>query len=257
MRSTISSQVNEYDQSIHELKQVVMKEREEKSKEVSYLKQELFSKEDDIEALMEALEKTKKNMQTLEKKYESELNIAKNKEDSLIEQLRSAKNNEKNLKEEMSSFYKIAEKYESLKKQIDKEFGGIKEELDQAIQIISRQENYLQDLRLIKKEDDTKITNLLNEVENKQQEIKRIQTINLKLAKKEKEQTEKNVELEYKIKSLTLENSSIRAEFQNIYDRQEKERDERKKLAKRKIDLLTQRNEEITRLNQAFNTFDT
>ena len=157
----------------------------------------------------------------------------------------------------MSSFYKIAEKYESLKKQIDKEFGGIKEELDQAIQIISRQENYLQDLRLIKKEDDTKITNLLNEVENKQQEIKRIQTINLKLAKKEKEQTEKNVELEYKIKSLTLENSSIRAEFQNIYDRQEKERDERKKLAKRKIDLLTQRNEEITRLNQAFNTFDT
>lgn len=305
LRATISAQVDEYDTSIHELKQVVMKEREEKSREISYLRSEIRVKEEDTEILIQALEKAKNTMQMFEARCEAEVKSAKEKELSAIELLKSLKSSERALREEVNAlrqenlshketirilqertnkqnsiqddlenavlslseekrknkeirrcFAEATEKYEVLKRNIENEFNGLKEELDQAIEIISRQETSLQDLRLRKQEDDSKIMYFNKELEFKNQEIAKVQQNYSKVLQQQEANLETISELEFKVNCVTAENSQMKAELKKNFDKQEQERDERKKIARKKLDLLTQRNEEISRLNQAFSTFD-
>ena len=305
LRATISSQVDEYDASIHELKKIVMKEREDKSREISHLKSEISEKDDDLETLMIALDKAKSTVHMLEIRYETEVKSVRDKENSTVEQIKAVKNSERALREEINSlrqenlaqketlrllndkinkqsslqeeleavtlklteegrknkdirrsYQEATEKYEILKRNIEKEFNELKDELNQAIEIISRQETSLQDLRARKQEDDARIVSLSKEIELKNQELYKIQKNSSKLTQRDEENADKISGMEFKIRNLLAENQQMKADLKKVFDKQEQEREERKKLAKKKLDLMTQRNEEITRLNQAFGTLD-
>ncbi|OMJ69466.1 hypothetical protein SteCoe_32813 [Stentor coeruleus] len=305
LRSKFTSQADEYNLSINELKSIVLKEREEKDKQIFDLKSELLSKEDDLETLIDAFDKAKSTLSSLEKKYELEINSFKSKEKTSYEQAKTWKLLEKTLKEENNilknenlalkdslnvandkisdnaeieeenenlrlavidgknkhkeltkKYIEACDKYELLKKNIDTEFNGLKEELDQAIEIISRQENNIQDLRGRKQQDDARISALIEELERKKMDIMKIQKNSIKNDRNEEDYKEKIKELEFKIRTITGENNLVKAELDKIKERQEKERNERKKITKKKLEMLTQRNEEISKISQAFSTLD-
>lgn len=305
LRSKLASQVDEYNLSINELKSIVLKEREEKDKQIFDLKSELLSKEDDLDTLVDAFDKAKSTLCSLEKKFDLEIASFKSKEKTAYEQGKTWKLLEKTLKEEnvllknenaalkdslnlinekisenaeiedenenlrlavidgknkhkelTKKYMEACEKYEVLRKNIDKEFSGLKEELDQAIEIISRQENSIQDLRGRKQQDDARISALMEELERRKLEMMKIQKNSMKNDRNEEDYKEKIREFEFKIRTLTGENSLVKAELDKIKERQEKERNERKKVTKRKLEMLTQRNEEISKISQAFSTLD-
>ena len=180
-----------------------------------------------------------------------------NKKKYFNEDIEQAFSDEKKKNKELAKkIEEINEKYKKSKENIEEEFESLKDELDQAIEIITRQESSLQDLRLRKQEDDTKIFGLSKDLETKESEILKHQKMITKLNKNDQEKVEKIEDLEYKVRSLINENNRLKAELQCICEKQDKDRDERKKIAKKKIDLLTQRNQEILRLNHAFGTLD-
>jgi chromosome segregation ATPase len=305
LRAALSSQVDEYENSIHELKQVVLKEREDQAREINFLKSELASTQDDLESAVSALEKANSTIQSLEKRVDSEILSSKEREKNSADHTKHLKNTEKLLKEELVSFRQenhsqketirlltekinkqiqleqdldtiksllseekrknkelnkkyseSIEKNDIFKKNIEDEYNSLKEELDQAIEIITRQESSLQDLRERKQEDDLKIMTFDQEIQFRDQEMGKVEKLCTKLNSIIEDNKEHISDLNYKIQSLTSENNQIKSELQTIYAKQDKERDERKKLAKKKLDLLTQRNEEISKLNEVFSTID-
>jgi chromosome segregation ATPase len=153
-------------------------------------------------------------------------------------------------------YIEAAEKYESLKKSIDKEFDGLKEELDQAVEIIKRQENSLQDLRSAKQEGDKKVLAVMNELSIRDAEIVRLSKISKKIEEKNESLIEKNEELERRLAKTMNENSELREVLEQARVKQEKDRNDRKLFTKKKLDILLQRNEEMSKLSDACNSFE-
>ena len=86
IKTSLNTQANEYEASILELNQVVLKERQEKALEIEKYKAELLSAEDDLEAVVEALENTKNSLLVFQKKYENEVLLNKELENNVNDQ---------------------------------------------------------------------------------------------------------------------------------------------------------------------------
>lgn len=311
LRQGMRKQMEEYEYSLQELHQVMLREREDKAKEIRNLKAQLSEKDQETTYSYSEVEKIKKQMKLLEEKLNMEIKASKDKDKQANEQVKTWKNFEKMLKDQVTelaheksimenklkemrtyventettvqklpeleqSLNKEKRKSEELQKiieqknqelnsfkqantqeksQVEEELHSLQQELNRAIDLISRQETTIVNLRMRKQEDDNSISSLKDELSAKASENQRLHSQNQKLQQEIEDYYAKISSLEASNHSLRHENDNMEKQLRTYYEKEQQEKLERQHLAKLKADLINQRTDEINKLSKAIESF--
>ncbi|CAG9323762.1 unnamed protein product [Blepharisma stoltei] len=102
LKQAMRKQVEEYEYSLNELQSVVMKERDDRSKEIRNLKNQNKAKDEEISFLAYENEKAKKQLKLAEEKCEAEIIAGKEKDKQANEQIKAWKAFERMLKDQVA-----------------------------------------------------------------------------------------------------------------------------------------------------------
>ena len=153
-----------------------------------------------------------------------------------------------NKQEEYNS---LKENHEIYSERSENEIKYLQHELDRAVSLVSRQENSIIELRMRKTEDNMNISNLNDLLSSKENELSRITMLYEKL---QRENDEFNGRCEYtenNYMQIKEENKQLKIKILELKEKEGALKDERKQIAKMKIELLNQRNAEVSKLTDA------
>ena len=284
LRKQLKKQVEEYEHSLYEIQNFKSHEIEEKSQEIKYLKQKLVEKEKAFDGLSQENLKLKKDL----KKVTEAVEIEKDSKMYLAdEQAKSWKVTEKMLKDQIMELthekilltekiselrdkpekqsikpqdakLKLQQKEQEIKllkktqedhqKRTELEINSLKSELHRAVSIITRQESTIVDLRRIKSEDDSLICNLQTQLNLREYDVNRSISIFENITKDSTDPSDSESDQASRLKQ---ENDSLKSRIVELRQKEEKLKQERKKVAKIKMEMLSQRNAEVIKLSDA------
>lgn len=269
----IKRQVQEFESSLTVIQNRIQKSSEDNTWEVKSLKQKL----QESEKKLKVFEEENSNLKNIIKENSEELEKCKEKseelqnmimewndvESELNERVQELIEENENLKEKIQKSFraekntgpdlklKLAQQEQELSlckkshtefvNRTDIEIKSLQNELQRAINVVSRQENTIKTLRQLKIGDDSTITNLSGELETyKAQPIKQ--------RSKENKENSKN-----QLTTLNTENKKLKQKLSEMQEKDMKSKQERKKLVTLKLQMLSQRNLEVSKLADALN----
>ena len=285
LKNQLKKQVEEYEHSLLEIQNFASRELEEKSQEIKFLKQKLIEKDKSFEELSQENFKLKKDL----KKFSQAIEIEKDSKISIIdEQAKGWKSAEKILKDQIMELTHekllLTEKIcnlrdkpenkvinqqdiklrllqkdqeitllkrnqEDYQKRTDLEMNSLKSELQRAVSIVTRQESTIVQLRKRKSEDDSLICNLRTQLNLREYDINRSVSICENVTKDSSDHSDSDSQDQ--VFKLKQENDSLKSRIVELRQKEEKLQQERKKVAKIKMEMLSQRNAEVIKLSDA------
>ena len=285
LKNQLKKQVEEYEHSLYEIQNFQSHEIEEKSQEIKHLKQKLIEKEKSFDNLSQDNLKLRKDL----KKVTEAIEIEKDSKMYIVdEQAKSWKTIEKMLKDQIMELnhekclltekiselrdkpvkqsiksqdakLRLQQKDQEIKlikktqedhqKRTELEINSIKSELNRALSIITRQESTIAELRRIKSEDDSLICNLQTRLNLREYDVNRTISIVDNLSKDSADYSE--ADSNDQVSRLKQENDSLKSRIVELRQKEEKIKQERKTVARIKMEMLSQRNAEVIKLSDA------
>ena len=310
IRGSIKRQVQEYEANIAELRQALMKERndrknegkvsEGKVEELQLMAQEMRLEADKAMRYQKAAEDELSHLQSNEKERErqraEETKSWKLLEKTLKDQVGELADEKYRLEAQMKELLDHAEgqetrldklsdldalyqseqqRNEELEDQLQKlqqevtslrennregkskaedECRSLKEELQRAAELVQRQERTIQEMRLRRQEDQNNLILMKDDLKAQSIEAEKA-TARWRSAQEElKRLKDSLVDFEQANQVLRKENGEMLRQLQALVEKEEQERLERKQWAKVKMDLLSQREDEVSKLSEALET---
>lgn len=130
---------------------------------------------------------------------------------------------------------------------MEQEISTLNNDLNRAMDLVTRQEHTLSNLRSRKKEDDNYISSLEKSLTELQEALKKLNQV---ASTGTQEHCAKNTQLEAQLAQLKLENEKFQRENSELKEREVHEKAERKRLTQIKLDMLDQRTSEVNRLSE-------
>eukprot|EP00742_Colponemidia_sp_Colp-10_P009830 GILJ01010755.1.p1 GENE.GILJ01010755.1~~GILJ01010755.1.p1 ORF type:complete len:494 (+),score=108.62 GILJ01010755.1:97-1578(+) len=174
---------------------------------------------------------------------------------NLVQLLNQERQTAKNLAEQNGRLQAELDQYKNMSAsqnfKLDEEVRVLRNELDNSLQLIGRQENTIAEFRLRRHEDERRLVKMKEDLTRLQHELESTQTYLKSMTEAHTQAATKASDMERHVQVLRGENSELRREIQSAMDREEIERRERQEWAKARLDLFNQRASEVARLQEA------
>lgn len=307
LRSSIKRQVQEYETTVAELRQTLMKERNDRKNEAKLYNSKFEELQIEAQEQRISAEKAAKYQQIAEEELSRAQNNEQDRERQHTEELKSWKLLEKTLKDQVAELadekYRLegqlkelldhaegqearldkltdlASLYQSEQQRSDEleaevqrlqqdlsaltEFGkegkskaeedcrAMKEELQRAAELVQRQERTISEMRIRRQEDQNALSLLKDDLKTFSSEADKA-TARWRTAQEELQRIkDSHTDFEQTNQTLRRENADLLKQLQALVEKEEQERLERRQWAKVKMDLLSQREDEVSKLSEA------
>jgi len=158
------------------------------------------------------------------------------------------------LEAEVQRLVLLQESGQDGKSRAEQDCSAMKEELQRAAELIQRQERTISEMRVRRQEDQTSLSLLKDDLKSHSAETGQA-TGRWRAAQEELQHVKDALtDFEQTNQSLRRENAELLKQLQTLVEREEQERLERKQWAKVKMDLLSQREDEVSKLSEALET---
>ena len=158
------------------------------------------------------------------------------------------------LEAEVQRLVLLQESGQDGKSRAEQDCSAMKEELQRAAELIQRQERTISEMRVRRQEDQTSLSLLKDDLKSHSAETGQA-TGRWRAAQEELQRVKDALtDFEQTNQSLRRENAELLKQLQTLVEREEQERLERKQWAKVKMDLLSQREDEVSKLTEALET---
>lgn len=140
------------------------------------------------------------------------------------------------------------------KSKAEEDCRSMKEELQRAAELIQRQERTISEMRVRRQEDQNSLSLLKDDLKTQSLEAEKA-TSRWRTAQEELKRVKESLtDFEQTNQVLRRENEEVLKQLQALVEKEEQERLERKQWAKVKMDLLSQRDDEVSKLSEALET---
>ena len=310
LRASVKRQVQEYETSVAELRQALLKERNDRKNEVKLCDSQLEELHVAAQEQRLAAEKSAKYQQIAEQELARVQSVEQDRERQRNDEQKSWKLLEKTLKDQVAELAEekyrlegqlkeLLEHAEGQEERLDKladldalyqgeqqrceelegevqrleqdlsqmqEYGkegkskaeedcrSMKEELQRAAELIQRQERTISEMRVRRQEDQNSLSLLKDDFKTQSLEAEKA-TSRWRTAQEELKRVKESLtDFEQTNQALRRENEEVLKQLQALVEKEEQERLERRQWAKVKMDLLSQRDDEVSKLSEALET---